>query len=98
MARFADHGFSGKDLARLNICRLYLQVTTVSDIASGDGTYMLPFILDCRKDKHQQTSYAWPRAERPSAPKRNLWRQALRATFGQASTGYGHILQQPLGN
>eukprot|EP00978_Attheya_sp_CCMP212_P022900 scaffold69152_cov82-Attheya_sp.AAC.1 len=98
MACLADHGFSGKDLARLNICRLYLQVATVSDIASGDGTYMLPFILDCRKDKHQQTSYAWPQAERPSAPTHNLWQQALRATFGQASTGYGHILQQPLGN
>eukprot|EP00978_Attheya_sp_CCMP212_P043483 scaffold284906_cov58-Attheya_sp.AAC.1 len=56
MARFADHGFSGKDLARLNICHLYLQVSTVLDIVSGDGTYMLSFILECRKDTHQQTS------------------------------------------
>eukprot|EP00978_Attheya_sp_CCMP212_P031783 scaffold121357_cov60-Attheya_sp.AAC.3 len=99
MAQFAEHGFSGKDLAMQNICRLYLQVSTVSDIASGDGTYMLPFILECCKDTHQQTSYAWPRAERPIAPTRNLWRQAFRAAcLGQSSTGYGHRLQQPLGD
>eukprot|EP00978_Attheya_sp_CCMP212_P006315 scaffold14292_cov60-Attheya_sp.AAC.2 len=88
MARFAGHGFLGKDLVKLNICRLYLQVSTVSDIASGDGTYMLPFILECRKDTHQRTSYSWPRAEHPSAPTRTLWRQALQAPLGQSSTGY----------
>eukprot|EP00978_Attheya_sp_CCMP212_P045988 scaffold368430_cov59-Attheya_sp.AAC.7 len=43
MLRFTEDGFSGKDLVRLNICHIYLLVSTVSDIASGDGTYMLPF-------------------------------------------------------
>jgi hypothetical protein len=33
-----------------------------------------------------------------SAPTRILWRQALQASLGQASTGYGHRLQQALGS
>jgi hypothetical protein len=98
MARFAEHGFSGSDLAKLKFCRLYLlQVCTISDIASGDGKHVLPYILNCTKDLQQSTPYTWPRAERPSAKVRTLWLQTLRATLGLPSTGNGHQLRQSLG-
>jgi hypothetical protein len=60
---FAEHGISGSDLAKLNFCRLYLQVCTISDIASGDGKHILPYILNCTKDPQQSTPYTWPHAE-----------------------------------
>jgi hypothetical protein len=35
---FYDKGIRGYDLYRVNLCRLYLQVLTVSDVTTGCGT------------------------------------------------------------
>ena len=37
---FHRHGFKGKQLVRLNLCRLFLQVTTLADIATADGKFI----------------------------------------------------------
>ena len=37
-ALFVQHGYQGEALRKLNQCRIYLQVVSVADIATGDGT------------------------------------------------------------
>ena len=37
---FQRAGFNGRRLARLNICRLFLKVVTVSDIVTGCGQFI----------------------------------------------------------
>jgi hypothetical protein len=38
MEVFYEAGYQGYSLRRLNLCQLYLQVTTVSDVVNGAGT------------------------------------------------------------
>lgn len=39
-AEFFLHGFKGKELARLNRCRLFLQANSMADIAMADGKWI----------------------------------------------------------
>ena len=40
--QFTSIGYSKGKMTLLNQCRVYLQVTTLSDLTSGDGCYLLP--------------------------------------------------------
>ena len=42
--------FSDDDLKIINYCRLYLHVTTVSELFSVDGRTILPDLLQCRRE------------------------------------------------
>jgi len=41
MILFQQLGVSPTEMQKLNYCRLFLQVTMVSDITTGDGTHIL---------------------------------------------------------
>lgn len=74
-----------------NHCRLYLQVTTLSDIATANGIYILPeaklgrFLLD------RTSSLNWPEQQQPSRSDWNLWNQELsyRETRGKLTKALG---------
>eukprot|EP00978_Attheya_sp_CCMP212_P021526 scaffold62934_cov76-Attheya_sp.AAC.1 len=95
---FLDHGFRGKDLQVLNECRLYLAVSTLADICSGDGTYILPHMTLGARDPRQAVRYnSWPRSVLPNKSACTLWLQALSATFAIPFPDPILRLQIPLG-
>jgi len=45
MEDFQDHGTPPNQLEKLNVCRMYLQVTMLAEITDQTGTLLLPQIL-----------------------------------------------------
>eukprot|EP00978_Attheya_sp_CCMP212_P018891 scaffold52212_cov35-Attheya_sp.AAC.1 len=63
-----------KDYAALNYCRLYLRVTTLSDITTSDGKQIMYDILTGYRDLHLHVDPTeWPHQEKPDKPTWNKW-------------------------
>eukprot|EP00957_Ditylum_brightwellii_P150606 11467332-Ditylum_brightwellii.AAC.1 len=77
---FAKEGYSSAELAWLNRCRLYLQATTLSDIASSDGSKILSTALEGRHMRRPST-YNWDPQNNPSQSCWKLLTQALQSSF-----------------
>ena len=92
--------FSSKELLHINRCRLFLQVNTISEISTADGTRLLPSIWRGQQPTNSYSKLLWPRQHRPFALAWRSWRrfitQALRlSSYNVYST---HLpLLQPLG-
>ena len=56
---FLSKGYSKKKLQLLNICQLYLQVTTLSDITLGDSHYLLEHIFHWSNPLQSYSSNKW---------------------------------------
>eukprot|EP00978_Attheya_sp_CCMP212_P007873 scaffold18320_cov37-Attheya_sp.AAC.1 len=86
MENFLDSkAFSPKDIRIINACRMYLQVTRVSDISTTAGSRILAQILNGDITKEQLNQFyepniEWPRQDRPNKAAWNLWRKALNKT------------------
>eukprot|EP00978_Attheya_sp_CCMP212_P043275 scaffold279589_cov64-Attheya_sp.AAC.1 len=83
-----------KDYATLNYCRLYLRVTTLSDITTSDGTQIKEDILTGFRDLSQSIdSKDWPHQEKPDKATWTKWEKMIREVFCNFST----YLKKPLG-
>eukprot|EP00978_Attheya_sp_CCMP212_P036365 scaffold164260_cov35-Attheya_sp.AAC.1 len=72
MENFLDSkAFSSKDLKILNACRMYLQVTRVSDISTTDGSWILARILNGDITKEQLNQFYEPNIECPRQDRPN---------------------------
>jgi len=74
MLSFYHNGFDGKQLLLLNKCHLFLRVTTLSDISSGDGTKIIPDILSGQTNPNMRYSYTWPEQADPGVRAWAMWR------------------------
>ena len=94
MEAFISSDYSGRDLKRLNECRMYLQVTTLADIVDAGGLLISLLSWEGRRDHRTGFYYEWPRSP-PSLSRDHweLWRQALQKSFGLRS----RTLTTPLG-
>ena len=92
--QFLTKGYPKSQLVLINRCRLYLQVTTQSDITSGDGCYLLRHITQRHNPLQHYSSLQWPRQEYPSQKAWLLWRKAIRQCF---PTDAQARLREPLG-
>ena len=63
------HGIGSAELKRLNQCRLYLQVTLLSEIASADGKTITANYVGGTKSAHRRSTLTWPRQPRPPPSK-----------------------------
>jgi len=54
-------------LGCINTCRLFLQVTTQSDIVSANGEYIVHCIMEGHSDECRGTDLLWPNIPYPSA-------------------------------
>ena len=91
---FLSKGYSKKKLRTLNTCRLYLQVSTLSDISSGDGYYLLEHILKRNNPLQQYSSIRWSNQGCPTNGAWSKWSQAICHCF---PTNQHRILLEPLG-
>ena len=64
-------------IKKLHVCRLYLQVTLLSDITNLKGDKILMTSLQGLRDQHRLSTYVWPRQQRPNAHSWKLWKNIL---------------------
>jgi hypothetical protein len=70
---FAQHGYKGAALKRLNACRLFLQVETLSDITTADGRYVLGWAIEGRAQLNPIRYHTWPNQGDPSKQAWSQW-------------------------
>jgi hypothetical protein len=68
---------STKELQVLNACRQYLQVITLSNITSADGTYIIPEAKAGLPIQFRTSFLQWPVQGRPNTQSWALWRREL---------------------
>jgi len=88
---FVEEGYSAAALGSLNRCRLFLQVITLADIFSADGSYIIPEALQGISLQDRRSSLTWPNQQRPSNSAWELWRSALKSLQPK------NKLERPLG-
>ena len=98
MEVFANEDLTKDQLIKLNNCRKYLEVMTLSDIMDGYGTCFTQ-CYKVIKDDTRVTHYNWPNSVRPGSTAIKLWKSTLRKVFGlkQGKTEYslGKWLHSP---
>jgi hypothetical protein len=72
-----DGNFSDQELINLNATRLFLQVATLSDIATADGLSLTPEAYFANPIFQRTSQHTWPRQLSVTAKQRNLWTTAL---------------------
>ena len=87
------YGKQKKKLAQLNRCRIWLQVTTLSDVTASNGTSLCPYALRGEKHPHRRSNYKWRGQNDMNKKAWKTWSAALKTTF----TSNGLQLHTPLG-
>ena len=95
-----QEGFSITELVLVNRCRLFLRVTTLSEISTDDGAKIYPEVWRGHPPPNSFSKLLWPRQHRPPPSSWRVWRkflqQALRPNYYTCySTNLP--LRQPLG-
>jgi hypothetical protein len=91
MDYFVAEEFSASALGTLNRCWLYLQVITLADIFSADGTCIIPDVLQGIPLQDRRSTLFWPCQQRPPKSAWDIWMSALRSLQPK------NRLTQPLG-
>ena len=81
MEAFQLRNFKKEDLVKLNQCRKYLQVVTLSDIADGMGNQIIKTYWDGKKDCYRKSKYDWHEQSDPDKQHWALWRKAMQKCF-----------------
>ena len=68
---------STKIWRQLNACRLFLQLTLLSEITDIDGTHLLQGILNGDNSKMPPTTIHWPEQGSPSSSTWKCWSKVI---------------------
>ena len=79
------HDITKRDRLSFNFCRMYLQVTLLSDISTADGVSVQKHLW--KGIQHVKGQGWWPKQPRPSEKAWNTWRRILARTFGIDNNG-----------
>jgi hypothetical protein len=89
--------FKKQELLDVNLVRVYLQVTTLSDIVSADGLFVALASWNGQPILDRKSTMNFARQTPPTVYQRGLWRRLLRNYLLPGSTASELRLQQPLG-
>ena len=67
-------------LQRINACRLFLQITLLSEITSANGKFIKHNILNGKRNSNASTKI-WPRQKSPDKATWKMWRSLLKRTY-----------------
>ena len=97
MDQAATLGLTKQQLVDLNLVRIYLGATTVSDITTADGLMFHPMSWRGARipDRHSRLTFA--RQETPTSYQCGLWRKLLRSLLHPTATSTLLLLSTPLG-
>jgi len=94
MKTIADRGkFEAWQLRQINRCRMYLKITTISDIASPCGTKLHNLRVNQSPTPVEDSKFNWPTQECPEPRYWKIWRSAARILLDQNKD-----LSTPLGS
>jgi len=79
MDHFIRQGYKASQLIRLNCCRIYLQVITLTDIVSADGTCIIPDFFIGLPLTDRKSTLQWHSQQRPSGNDWALWSSTLQS-------------------
>ena len=88
--------FTEDQLRAINRCRMYMHITTRSDMAEGSGRSIRQTVWECDYDtvSTSRQAYRWPAQPRPGPNSIAQWQRALGITYGVDSKHMGW-LQHP---
>ena len=66
-----------KELQKIDRCRLYLQVETLSDITDGTGDYISITSYNGKRTNFTTPTHDWPEQTIPDKSHWNLWKKAI---------------------
>ena len=92
--------FTATELLVINRCRLFLRVTTLSEISTADGLNIHSDVWRGYPPPHSLSKILWPRQHRPPNPSWRVWRRFLQQALRPGDySGYSTRLplRQPLG-
>ena len=81
--------FTSGQLHKINQCRLYLQVTTVSDITTGDGRRITKVAWRGKRDSNYINHHKWPLQGFPGKTSWQIWRRSLRLSLNLSRLSLG---------
>jgi hypothetical protein len=89
--------FKRQELVDINLVRIYLQVCTISDIATavGGSIHLSAWKVEPFSDRWSNLSF--PRQETPTSSQRGLWRKVLHHILCPQPSTTNLCLKQPLG-
>jgi hypothetical protein len=89
--------FKRQELVDINLVRIYLQVCTISDIATavGGSIHLSAWKVEPFSDRRSNLSF--PRQEKPTSSQRGLWRKVLHHILCSQPSTTNLCLKQPLG-
>jgi hypothetical protein len=90
MEYFISQKFLPKQLIRLNRCRLYLQLLSLSDMVSADGRRIMGSVLAGHKLMDRRSKLTWPEQGTPTTSDWLLWASAFQPLHSKT------ILLQPI--
>ncbi len=79
MDHFIRQGYKASQLIRLNCCRIYLQVITLTDIVSADGTCIISDFFIGLPLTDRKSTLQWHSQQRPSGNDWALWSSTLQS-------------------
>ena len=94
MEAFVAHDVTPLTLRRLNACRIYLQVVTLSDICDAAERIILDDYLRGHINQDRQSTFQWPRQPRPNQRAWETWRDTILRIYARPSS---HRLVHNLG-
>jgi hypothetical protein len=99
MRIFVQHGYKGAALRRLNACRLFLRVETLSDITTADGRYISRWALEGCAAVNPIAYHAWLNQGEPGKQAWVQWQHALSQCLcgGYLKHGLLHTLSHWIG-
>ena len=72
---------SSEECKAINRCRLYLQITMMSDVVNTDGGLLAPCWRCQKYTSLSSQRYVWPHQEKPSASDIKTWQTVLSKSF-----------------
>ena len=72
-----DVNIARLNIQRINRCRIYLRVSTISDITNARGNEVNPGIFYCLSISRRNSNHLWPYQIRPGPKHRQAWRKFL---------------------
>ena len=90
-------GMTRQELTDLNLARIFLHVTSISDIARADGRTIHPWIWRGRRIPNRSSQMTFARQQQPTPYQFGLWRKLLHSVLSPDSTSNNLLLLQCLG-
>ena len=87
----SSNRYNPAQVKTMNLCRLYLCITTVSDITSSDGKQIISDLVDGTRINNE-SSFRWPHQSKPPPCAWKLWKSAIYSIYL-----VGNLLKTPLG-